>query len=799
MGSAIDISANGNTIALGARFRNISDFEGAVEVYDWNGNAWAHRGPELVGDGSFSRFGTRVSLSADGNRVAVDAPTNMPNRFVRVYDWDGLAWVPLGEDIFGDISSFELSSDGMRLVVGIPGSSSSFPNAGEVLTYDWNGTTWAQVGQAILGESSGESIGNTLSLSGDGNTLALYTVGNTNEGIIRTYQWDGTDWVNLGQSLMGMTGERLGRSLSLTENGLRLAAGSFALNPDGSNPGKVFVYQWDGTIWQPVGLELQGLVDQDDFGASICLSGDGSKLVVGSRENDLNGRGSGLMQVFELIGGQWVLIGGNILGDDPEIVDELIQDDGLGRKVAISTNGTRVVGGSDGFGNLDGLILGYVKAYSLEASSISCFAEDEVEVKSCDECERVNYALGKPTQTPCDYGFSTSDLGVDGITEGDNPWGIPDIVHTCVPYTDPWWQVDLQKEFAISEICLYNRNSKIESILERLSNYYLFVSSQPFDEKASLEQLLADRTIYHTFVEEVAEYPSCIEIPELNGRYIRVQVPGDRILNFAELEVYGCKKTACSSSENLALNQEATQSSTYGFGIASIAVDGDKDGSRGPWANPSIQHTQREEQPWWQVNLGKITPIDEVSIFNRTDCCMQRLEDFYVFVSPNPIDGSLSAEELAADPSISHRFVSGVAQAKETLFFTKELGQYVMVKLSKMGILHMAEVEVRGCEGDIPTVANRFAKVDAAPQRGSVLSMNAFPNPFAESFTLEIEGELAEGSQLEILNALGQVVERQALRQKITEIQSKNLPQGIYVVQVKNGDRMHEVKVVKMR
>ncbi|MEM6634012.1 MAG: discoidin domain-containing protein, partial [Bacteroidota bacterium] len=674
--------------------------------------------------------------------------------------------------------------------------------------YDWEGGEWIQAGSTIEGLQANESIGSIATLSGDGNTIAAGVPGNTintgTTGEVRTYVWDGSDWVAQGDFLEGNAiGERFGKSVSLSVNGTRLAVGSLSPETDGTKPGKVFVFQWDGMVWQPVGSPISGLTDGDDFGSSISINSNGKRLAVGSRENDLNGKGAGLIQVFDLIGGKWVQVGGNILGDNPEIEDETFDDDGLGGKIVLAANGTRVVGGSDGLGNLDGLILGYVTTYSLAPGSISCFAEDEVEIKTCEDCERVNYALGNPTSNSCDYGFAYSDLGVDGIIKGDNPWGTPDIVHTCVPpTTDPWWHVDLQREIFVTEVCLYNRNSQIEAILDRLSEYYIFVSPQPFDENASLEDLLADRTIYHTFVEERAAFPSCIEIPQVFGRYVRIQLPGTRILNFAELEVYGCKKSSCINPPNIALKKEARQSTTYGFGDASIAVDGDIDGTRGPWSDPSIQHTDREEQPWWQVDLGKPSTVKEVSIFNRTECCVQRLQDFYVFVSPRPIDGDLPVEELVANPDIAFEFVKGNAGPKETLTFSNEVGQYVMVKLSKIGILHMSEVEVIGCEGQTASSpSNRFAEagedLDAALTTG--LTTLAYPNPFRENLTLEIGGELQAGAQLELINSLGQVVDRQAITGNTHQIEGRNLPQGMYFVQLQNGVDQHKIKVVKLQ
>ncbi|MEZ4914981.1 MAG: hypothetical protein R2798_13080 [Chitinophagales bacterium] len=62
-----------------------------------NGQAGADIDGEAAGDGS----GYSVALSADGNRLAIGAVGNDDNGTyagqVRVYDWDGSAWVQVGQ------------------------------------------------------------------------------------------------------------------------------------------------------------------------------------------------------------------------------------------------------------------------------------------------------------------------------------------------------------------------------------------------------------------------------------------------------------------------------------------------------------------------------------------------------------------------------------------------------------------------------------------------------------------------------------------------------------------------------
>lgn len=79
---------------------------------------------------------------------------------------------------------------------------------------------------------------------------------------------------------------------------------------------------------------------------------------------------------------------------------------------------------------------------------------------------------------------------------------------------------------------------------------------------------------------------------------------------------------------------------TDGFGLASKAVDGITDGN---FANVSVTHTacvvdaanqcQGSKNPWWKVDLGAEYEINKVEIWNRTDFCRERLNNFKIRVS----------------------------------------------------------------------------------------------------------------------------------------------------------------------
>ncbi len=81
---------------------------------------------------------------------------------------------------------------------------------------------------------------------------------------------------------------------------------------------------------------------------------------------------------------------------------------------------------------------------------------------------------------------------------------------------------------------------------------------------------------------------------------------------------------------NLARDGVATQSSTAFGGDAARAIDGNTSGSYG---SNSITHTGNNAGSWWQVDLGEEHPLGRIVLWNRLDCCSQRLSRFRVTVT----------------------------------------------------------------------------------------------------------------------------------------------------------------------
>jgi len=109
----------------------------------------------------------------------------------------------------------------------------------------------------------------------------------------------------------------------------------------------------------------------------------------------------------------------------------------------------------------------------------------------------------------------------------------------------------------------------------------------------------------------------------LRPRFIRVELPGkDKFLSLAEVEVFA-------GGKNIAPQGKATQSSTAYEGPARLAIDGNTNGDY--FVAKSTTHTDKGENPWWEVDLGGEHAVARIAIWNRTDGSVgSRLSNFRV-------------------------------------------------------------------------------------------------------------------------------------------------------------------------
>ena len=142
-------------------------------------------------------------------------------------------------------------------------------------------------------------------------------------------------------------------------------------------------------------------------------------------------------------------------------------------------------------------------------------------------------------------------------------------------------------------------------------------------------------------------------------RYIRLMKSGTNTggdyINLSEIQVIDI------DGVNRALTGTASQSSNFnGLSTADNCIDGDTS-KTGTDTCHTLNSTTNE---WWQVDLGANFNVSEIRIFNRDDCCENRLSNMYVLAADTAFPGttvladSLSnadfqlqlGEVVAADP-----------------------------------------------------------------------------------------------------------------------------------------------------
>ncbi len=355
-GSSIGLSADGTTLAVGAPGEAswVADLDdnssghdsdyGAVYIFTRSNGSWFQNAYLKPGNPSYrTSFGGVLSLSADGNTLAVGVAYESSGLrsingdisnggfayrsgaayiFVRAGDgWVQQAHIKAsnaqggqtnqdgelyGGDYFGNAVS--ISGDGNTLAVGAPSEASSATgidgennnlaeSSGAVYTFTRTGESWQQ--QAYIKASNAERrdyFGGRVSLDGIGNTLVVYASGedssatgingdqtdNSADGSGALYlfsqssgSWQQQAYIkadNAETKLFYLT------SRSLSDNGKLLVAGNM-------------VYVYRDASWQSQ-LNLQSVSGSEKvYNGSAVVSGDGNTIAIGDPNDESSATG----------------------------------------------------------------------------------------------------------------------------------------------------------------------------------------------------------------------------------------------------------------------------------------------------------------------------------------------------------------------------------------------------------------------------------------------------------------------------------------------------------------------------
>jgi hypothetical protein len=322
-GYSVSLASDGNTIVSGA---SQSD---AAYVYKWNGTNWAETKLMASDSPGTNNFGVSVSASSDGTTIVSGATGT---EAVYVYQWNGSTWGETklkasdgaGGDAFG--VSVSVASMVKAIVVG-----ASFKNIeqGSGYVYKWNGSSWDETKLTASDGASYDHFGESVSFSALGDVVVVGAPGDYSwHGAAYVFKWNGTSWDETKLTASGTAAsEGFGSSVSVSGDGNIIAVGA-----PWRNFGTVFLYKWNGSIWESTEVTASDGTIGDEFGHSVALSPDGSAMVVGAAYKGLYGAA----YQYNWNGSTWT--------ETKLAFEDITMDDKFGHAVSVSRYGNvRVV------------------------------------------------------------------------------------------------------------------------------------------------------------------------------------------------------------------------------------------------------------------------------------------------------------------------------------------------------------------------------------------------------------------------------------------------------------------------
>ena len=320
------LSGDGTTLAVGApgEWGRSIDRPGYANVYKVDSGSnqiGMNISGTFVGKNNSDLFGLSMSLSFDGNTLAIGAPRDFTldvdgPGYVRVYQSDGNTftpkWIQVGQDIQGEEGDYfgvsvSLSADGKTLAIGAFGFNSK---SGRVRIYRIAGSNWMLLGNEIHAEAAHDECGWSVSLSADGMTVAIGATRNDGNGSgyaaghVRVFRINDNEpiWRQLGNDIDGIVGYRVGTSVSISSDGDTIALGWPGDIWDADRTGYVRVYNYDEIVlgWKQIGLDIKGEGYGDVFGVVVSLSADGTTVAIAAlaHNDEVVGVDAGQVKVF---------------------------------------------------------------------------------------------------------------------------------------------------------------------------------------------------------------------------------------------------------------------------------------------------------------------------------------------------------------------------------------------------------------------------------------------------------------------------------------------------------------------
>ncbi|MDO5981274.1 T9SS type A sorting domain-containing protein [Flavivirga spongiicola] len=379
---ALALSANGKRLVIGSHFNNgKGNGAGHVRVFEYVSGVWVQVGLDIDGKVPLDYFGTSVSISEDGNIIAVSAVKKdfLDAGRVRIFKYINDEWVQQGGDIIGEAEgdtsgwSVSLSATGNRVAIGAPYNDGNGNGAGHVRVFEYIEEVWVKLGQDIDSFNGNYWIGKDISLSSDGNRIAINGYKGSSGSDVQVLEYNGSNWVLVGGFIDG--DRSFGDSIELSGNGNRIVIGNYSTGITNIN-----VLEFNGVQWNYMGESIKAEYFWKTSEAHVSISYDGSIVAIGDPPNGDAGNSAGSVRIFKFVesdgenGAHWTQLGVDIDGSSAS--------DYSGDGVSLSADGSRVAigawnGGDSGHGQ--------TRVYDLNFNSVQGSTLFDVGQNDCND------------------------------------------------------------------------------------------------------------------------------------------------------------------------------------------------------------------------------------------------------------------------------------------------------------------------------------------------------------------------------------------------------------------------------
>ncbi len=336
----VSLSGDASRIAVSILYRASleSPFQGYVNIYEHHPEIsfdnWSYFSTEYMGNGGEGGefHGITASLDYTGSRVAIGIQYDdgvIPEEKDR-----GLVMAcKVGQEecfYFFGMAANARAGSGVMISRNSP-YCVVYGSAGidtvTIMCDENNDDIWTPRGVVLNGEESGDSFGFSVAITSDSAYVAVGATKNDPDatkrdaGHVRVYEWNGSDYIQLGQDIDGTrgredlvnyyVGDKSGYSIGLSDrrpdNIIRVAIGA------PNNPGEDYYYEGHTRLfqyyfgaalpaWNQVLSEVDGETSRESAGRSVGLDKNGLRIIYGSPQFNaiLNGYYVGSARVYEL-------------------------------------------------------------------------------------------------------------------------------------------------------------------------------------------------------------------------------------------------------------------------------------------------------------------------------------------------------------------------------------------------------------------------------------------------------------------------------------------------------------------